>query len=74
MWNSIKNITNAVSDITMIAAKETTHQIISVNDCCAEATRQVAWKAGQIRKGYEQRLTMRKRKTLAIEYITENQD
>ena len=74
MYKSVKNITNAVADLTVIVAKETTHQITSANDCCTDATRRVAWKAGQIRKGYEQRLNIRKRKTLAIEYIPENQD
>lgn len=74
MLKSIKNVSRAVVDITVIAAKETCHQITSVNDCCTDKTRSVAWKVGQIRKGYEERLALRKRKTLMIEYIPQEQD
>ncbi|APG25958.1 hypothetical protein [Syntrophotalea acetylenica] len=74
MLKSIKNLTKAVVDITVIAAKETCHQITSANDCCTDKTRLVAWKAGLIRKSYEERLGLRKRKTLMIEYIPQEQD
>ena len=74
MFKAITNLSSAVADITMIAAKETTHQIIFANDCCTNATRRVAWKAGEIRRTYEERLSNRQRKPLAIEYIPENQD
>ncbi len=74
MFKAIKNITNAVADLTVILAKESAHQINSVNDCCTDATRRVAWKAEQIRKSYEERLAIRNRKPLAIEHIPENQD
>ena len=72
MYKAIKNITCAVADLTVIVTKETVHQITSVNDCCTDATRRVAWKAEQIRRGYEQRLAIRKRRPLVIEYV--NQD
>ena len=74
MLKSIKNLTRAVVDVSVIATKETCHRITSVNDCCTDKTRLVAWKAGQIRKGYEERLSLRKRKTLMIEYIPQEQD
>ena len=74
MWTSIKNITSAVTDITAITVKETCHQVESVNQCCNDMTRRVAWKAEQIRKNYEQRLAIRNRKQLTIEYIPEDQD
>jgi hypothetical protein len=72
MFKAIKNITSAVADITAIVTKETVHQINSANDCCTDATRRVAWKAGQIRRNYEQRLAIRKRKPLVIECIYED--
>ena len=72
MWTSIKNITSAVTDITAIVTKETAHQINSANDCCTDATRRVAWKAGMIRRNYEQRLAIRKRKPLVIECTCED--
>ena len=68
MFKSIINLTSAVADMTIIAAKEVTHQISSANDCCTDATHKVAWKTGMIRKHYEQRLAERRRKALAIEY------
>ncbi len=74
MFKAITNLSSAVADITMIAVKETTHQVASTNACCTNATRRVAWKAEQIRRNYEQRLAIRNRKPLAIEYIPENQD
>jgi hypothetical protein len=74
MFKAITNLSNAVADITIIVAKETAHQVASTNACCTNATKRVAWKAGEIRKGYEQRLNMRQRKPLAIEYMPENQD
>ena len=73
MFKAITNLSSAVADITMIVAKESTYQIITVNDCCTNATRRVAWKAGEIRRTYEERLSNRQRKPLAIEYIPENQ-
>jgi hypothetical protein len=74
MFKAIKNITSAVTDITAIVTKETVHQINSANDCCTDATRRVAWRAEQIRRTYEERLSYRQRKQLAIEYIPEDQD
>jgi hypothetical protein len=74
MYKAIKNITSAVADLTVIVAKESAHQITSVNDCCTDATRRVAWRAEQIRRNYEQKLAIRNRKPLAIEYIPEGQD
>ncbi len=74
MFKAITNLSSAVADITVIIAKESAHQITSVNDCCTDATRRVAWKAEQIRKNYEQRLAIRNRKPLAIEYIPEDQE
>ncbi len=74
MFKAITNLSSAVADITMIAAKESAHQITCVNDCVTNSTRRVAWKAEQIRNNYEQRLAIRNRKPLAIEYIPENQD
>jgi hypothetical protein len=74
MFKAITNLSSAVVDITVIIAKESAHQITSVNDCCTDATRRVAWKAEQIRKSYEQRLAIRNRKPLTIEYIPEDQD
>ena len=74
MFKAFKNITCALADITVIGIKETTHQISSANDCCTDVTRRVAWKAGMIRRGYEERLAQRKRKTLAIEYTPQDQD
>jgi hypothetical protein len=72
MFKAIKNITSAVTDITAIITKETVHQINSANDCCTDATRRVAWKAGMIRSNYEQRLAIRKRKPLVIECTCED--
>lgn len=69
MFKSIKNLTNAALDITVVAAKEACRQVTSANDCCADVTGFVAWKAGQIRKAYESRLAMRQSKMLALEYI-----
>jgi hypothetical protein len=72
MFKAIKNITSAVTDLTAIVTKETVHQINSANDCCTDATRRVAWKAGLFRRNYEQRLAIRKRKPLVIECIYED--
>ena len=74
MFKAITNLTSAVADITMIAVKETAHQVASTNTCCTNATRRVAWKAGEIRRTYEERLSSRQSKPLAIEHILENQD
>lgn len=74
MFRSIKNLTSAVSDMTLIAAKETYHQIDSANEFCTDVTRIIAWKAGMVRKSYEERLADRRRKTLAIEYIQEEEE
>ena len=73
MWTSIKNLSNAVTDITIITAKETYHQVDSVNQCCNDMTRKVAWKTGQIRKHYEEKLALRKHKPLTIEYVPQDQ-
>jgi transcriptional regulator GlxA family with amidase domain len=73
MFKSIRNITSAVTDITTIAVKEVTHQIDSANECCTDITRNIAWRASQIRKEYEERLANRRRKTLMIEHIQQGQ-
>ncbi len=69
MFKAITNLSSAVADITMIAVKETVHQIASTSDCYTNATKRVAWKAGEIRRTYEERLSIRQRKPLAIEFI-----
>lgn len=74
MFKAITNLSSAVADITMIAVKEAAHQVASTNASCTNATRRVAWKAGEIRRTYEERLSNRQRKPLAIEHILENQD
>ena len=74
MFKAITNLTSAVADITMIAVKETAHQVASTNACCTNATRRVAWKAGEIRRTYEERLSSRQSKPLAIEHMPENLD
>jgi hypothetical protein len=74
MFKAITNLSSAVADITIIVAKETAHQVASTNACYTNASKRVAWKAGEIRRTYEERLSNRKRKPLAIEYIPENQN
>ncbi|PLX98338.1 MAG: hypothetical protein C0623_13560 [Desulfuromonas sp.] len=73
MLKSIRNISSAVTDLTVIAKKEVSHQINSANEFCTDKTRIVAWRSSEIRKAYEDRLEQRSRKQLMIENMTEDQ-
>ena len=74
MYKAIINLSSAVADITMIAVKETAHQVANTNTCYTNASRRVSWKAGEIRRTYEERLSNRQRKPLAIEFIPEHEN
>lgn len=60
MWNNIKNVVSAVSDLVVIGAKEVSYQAAKASDATESVTSKLADKSAQIRSQYESDLADRK--------------
>ncbi len=59
MWNSIRNISSAVADLSIILAKEVSKQFDNVSEATEGVTITLATKAAELRAEYEKSLEVR---------------
>lgn len=71
MWKNIKNLSSAVANISMILAKETSHQFNKASDATETVTSSLSSKAAALRERYEADLADRRAGVKKAEVVKE---